>query len=513
MTKKVVIVCIWISLLISSFSPLISAQEEIKITTNVIVNVREGPSLEEAIVGKLEIGKEYTVVQETDGWIEIKLENAMNGWVAAYLVTKNTNAPLTKTSFQEEDRATILEDGLRLRMGPGTSYQVISTLRKGTEVTIISIDSDWINVLTSEGKGWVHEDYLETSHRTEETSAISSSIQETELDVSNVKSAIILEDQINVRNEPSTSSDIIGKVAKNTVIHVLEEQGDWAKIQYSGNSGWIYKNLLRYEHTEAEIGTKINKTISIIYNQSNIRSSASSSAPVIQQASAGETFQAVELLNDWFKIEISKGEYGYIADWIVKEVDQEIQLTDESGSSDLTNKIIVLDPGHGGKDSGAIGALGNLEKNLTINTAHLLGEKLEAAGAKVIYTRTDDTFVTLQNRVAISQSYKADAFISIHYDSIEDSSVHGITSYYYSSTQKKLATSIHKSIMDSSGLKDRGVKQNDYFVLRENSQAASLLELGYLSNPSEEQVISNAQYQETISTAIYQGLENYFNVP
>ncbi len=69
---------------------------------------------------------------------------------------------------------------------------------------------------------------------------------------------------------------------------------------------------------------------------------------------------------------------------------------------------------------------------------------------------------------------------------------------------------LHESIIESTELKDRGVRQNNYFVLRENNQPATLLELGYLSNKQEEQLVSSQKYQETVSAAIYEGLENYF---
>ena len=166
----------------------------------------------------------------------------------------------------------------------------------------------------------------------------------------------------------------------------------------------------------------------------------------------------------------------------------------------------MLDPGHGGRDQGAEGANGTLEKELTLRTAKLLANKLEAAGVNVILTRSKDEYVSLYERI----NNPADAFISLHYDSINDKSIHGHTSYYYYSYEKELAATIHRHIAESNNLKDRGVRYGDYFVTRENSNPSVLLELGYLSNPNEEGVIKTKKYREAVTTAIVKGLTEYF---
>src|SRR5690606_13645230 len=110
---------------------------------------------------------------------------------------------------------------------------------------------------------------------------------------------------------------------------------------------------------------------------------------------------------------------GYIASWIV------------TGTNEVSSKTIVIDPGHGGRDEGAAGANGTLEKDLTLNAALLLGEKLKKAGFNVILTRSSDEYVSLQDRAELAYIKNADVFISLHFDSIDDSSVHGHTTYYY----------------------------------------------------------------------------------
>lgn len=480
------------------------AESNQTVTSNSVINIREGPSLEEAIKDKMEAGISYVYIQKNGEWIEIQLPNGETGWVASYLVSLNN-------SSEELTSASISEDGLRLRKGPGTSYAVITILPKGMSVSIQSKQGDWIEITTSLGNGWVHADYIKQSNENsitatiEETSSSSLSSEEEK------RTATVIKDNINVRSNPSTDSSVIGKLAKDTILHFTTTEGEWIKINFSGNTGWVHTSLIS-ENSEIQplTGKAISKTISIINNRTNIRNNASINASIIKVAGAGETFEAIEEAGDWYKIKLSDNEVGYVANWIVESNSTTESQVSSSSPEDLKGKVIVIDPGHGGKDSGTIGIKGTLEKNLTILTANLLAQKLEDAGSKVIFTRDNDRFISLINRVAISNFYHADAFISIHYDSISDSSVRGMTSYYYSSSQKELANELHASIIEATQMKDRGVRQNDYFVLRENNQPATLLELGYLSNQTEEQLVSTQQYQETVSTAIYEGLENYF---
>ena len=487
------------------------AESSQTVQSATVLNIREGPSLEDAIKGKMEIGTNYKVVTDNGDWLKIDMGNGQVGWVAAYLVTKSDGSndmdEHAVSNVSEGSSGTITEGGIRLRKGPGTDYQVITTLSKNMAVTILSNEGNWTKIQSQSGTGWVNSEYIS-----------SATTQAPAEDSQDDTTAVVSENNINVRDTASLNGEVIGKLAEGTVIHIVAEDGDWVKIQFSGNTGWVYKSLLQDESKVESTSTSkqtIDTSVTILHDGTNIRSDASVNASVLFVAAKGESYQATEEVGDWYKIELDSGDTGYVANWIVQEsgsgqASTTKQKSDSDETGDLKGKTIVIDPGHGGKDSGTIGTIGTLEKTLTIRTANLLADKLRAAGSNVIITRQNDIFITLQDRVNISNLNRADAFISIHYDSIKDSSVRGMTSYYYSSSQKELANVLHESIIESSELKDRGVRQNNYFVLRENNQPATLLELGYLSNKQEEQLVSSQKYQETVSAAIYEGLENYF---
>ena len=139
--------------------------------------------------------------------------------------------------------------------------------------------------------------------------------------------------------------------------------------------------------------------------------------------------------DDWYKIALPNEQIAYVANWVVTmntTADTSEEKPKESRKKGtLKGVTIVLDPGHGGNDHGTTGTRGTAEKDITTTTVELLKSKLRAAGADVVLTRESDVYVDLRKRVAISHQTNADAFISIHYDAIEDSSVTGYYNILY----------------------------------------------------------------------------------
>lgn len=177
----------------------------------------------------------------------------------------------------------------------------------------------------------------------------------------------------------------------------------------------------------------------------------------------------------------------------------------------LENKRIVLDPGHGGNDIGASGQNGTIEKEVTLDTARKVKDALEQAGAKVLLTRNADEYISLTDRVLYASKNKADIFISIHYDAFETNDVHGMTTYYYNKSDKKIAENIHSHLtMQNISSKDRGLSYGDYHVLRESKIPAVLLELGYISNEEDENRMITTSFQSKVATGIVEGIIDYF---
>ena len=188
----------------------------------------------------------------------------------------------------------------------------------------------------------------------------------------------------------------------------------------------------------------------------------------------------------------------------------------------IGGKTIVLDPGHGGSDPGAIGPTGLQEKQVTLPIAEYLKSILEAKGAKVILTRTTDVDVygphasgvdELQARVNVANGNRADAFISIHINSFSNPNVGGIATYYFdgSDQSKKLASAVQGQIAEHSGFNgDRGIQPGNLYVLRHSLMPSILVELGFISNPKEEENLKEMSTRQEFANELAKGLELYF---
>jgi N-acetylmuramoyl-L-alanine amidase len=515
--KKSYLMILSLILLIGSFMPLQRAHAAgptVKIATDIL-NVRKGPGLSYPVVAKAQRGESYVFLGEKDDWVQIQLGNGSKGWAASWLVIKESSNH-NNSSISKNQTARVLTDGLRVRTGPGTDYRIIGSVNKGDHFKLLSQKGEWIEISYQGNSAWISGEFIDTAQTSQNTDSAekpAEKVQEKKNESAG-QTATVTASVLTVRNEGSLNSKAVGTVAKGEKFEIIEEANNWSKIEYQkGSFGWVaswyLNNSARNEQTPPE---KVkNGTLQILHDGSNIRKEANTASPVVQRANQGETFEIKGVKNDWYEIELANGESGFIAGWIVTLSGTTLPSVQRPGSkAGLANKRIIIDPGHGGQDNGTTGNGGTLEKNLTLKTAQLLYEKLRAAGANVILTRNNDTYIPLSSRVYASHYHNADAFISIHYDSIADQSVRGMTTYYYHSFQKNLAAAVHSSVNSTVNLSDRRYRFGDYYVLRENMRNAILLELGYLSSPAEEMLVTSGQFQDQVTSGIYQGLVNYF---
>jgi N-acetylmuramoyl-L-alanine amidase len=214
---------------------------------------------------------------------------------------------------------------------------------------------------------------------------------------------------------------------------------------------------------------------------------------------------------------------------------------------------IVIDPGHGGHDTGTIGPHGLEEKDLVLEVGRRLGNLLQARmGAEVIYTRRDDTFIPLETRTGIANEQQADLFVSIHANSSRDADARGVETYYLNFTSsaealevaarensvsdnaihelqdlvKKIALkdkieesrefaadvqrSLHSGLAAKSpGIRDRGVKKAPFIVLIGANMPSILAEISFVSNPGDERRLRTAEYRQKIAESLYRGIAKY----
>lgn len=331
--------------------------------------------------------------------------------------------------------------------------------------------------------------------------------------------AVVGVNALNVRAGPSQNDQVVERVQSGEAFTVLEEKYGWLKISLGGSkSGWIAgqfaskkaaKNTGRDKNTSGSSTNNNGKpTVTLSQDGTNLRSGPGVNYNVVARGNKNDRYPLLDQQGDWMQIKLPDGHKAFVAGWLAKSSKQ----TKQEASEGLSGKTIVIDPGHGGKDSGARGNHeGVLEKDLTLKTAKTLTGKLQDAGAHVVLTRNRDPFISLGDRVQIAEKVQADAFISLHYNASLDASAAGIASYYYKRQKDRpLAGAIQKGLSTKTDRRDRGTHYADYHVLRENSQPATLLELGFLSNAAEEDVVQTSSYKANVSAGIVSGLENYF---
>ncbi len=235
-------------------------------------------------------------------------------------------------------------------------------------------------------------------------------------------------------------------------------------------------------------------------------------------------------------------------------------LPTRDGQSTLTRTLglkisrIVIDPGHGGHDTGTIGPTGLMEKDLCLDVALRLGKIIQQRlpGAEVVYTRSDDTFIPLEERTRVANESRADLFISIHANSSHDHAARGIETYYLNlkgspdamevaarenataqesvhdleeivkkitrsekiDESREFAADIQESLAKriqklNKTVKDRGVRKAPFVVLVGADMPSILTEISFLSNPADERLLKNPEHRQRVAEGLYQGMANY----
>ncbi|WP_017299919.1 N-acetylmuramoyl-L-alanine amidase [Nodosilinea nodulosa] len=177
----------------------------------------------------------------------------------------------------------------------------------------------------------------------------------------------------------------------------------------------------------------------------------------------------------------------------------------------LGQVLVMLDPGHGGVDPGAVGIGGLQEKGVVLAVAHYTAAALQAQGVAVQMTRQGDQTVELQPRAAQAEAARSTVFVSIHANAVDmqRQEVNGLETYYYSETGQVLAAALQQQVLSTMAMHDRGIRQARFFVLRHTSMPAALIEIGFVTGATDAPKLRDPQWQAQMGQAIAQGILNY----
>ncbi|HAG08411.1 MAG TPA: N-acetylmuramoyl-L-alanine amidase, partial [Desulfotomaculum sp.] len=184
--------------------------------------------------------------------------------------------------------------------------------------------------------------------------------------------------------------------------------------------------------------------------------------------------------------------------------------------------LVVLDPGHGGNEPGAVGSTGLKEKDVNLDVAKKVKKILTSQNIKTELTREGDNYVDLYERSGMANNFGASVFVSIHMNAHENRGANGTSVFYYcyfneqkkeeivrQEKSKELANIVQQNLLNLLGLKDRGVQQANFAVLRTTSMPAVLIEAAFISNYTEENLLAQEYFRQKIAQAIAQGITDF----
>ncbi len=392
------------------------------------------------------------------------------------------------------------DTSVKLYQEPNTQQFPIAEVKKGEFVLVLKkVNDEWFQVQFHQQVAWMPTKDVLLTH----------------LMIGHSSGAVSL------YKEANTQSQVVTSIPYGQLFYLLDDQqSNFSKVSYNGQEGYVDNNQLNYavdhmnELYKLQAGLPqtldAKKMISTKLKETPLYETADTFSKRVSTVNAGTIFNYEDRENDFYKVTIGNGKKAYIPYWLVNANFATIE-SDSQIPQGIEHAKIVIDPGHGGDDPGAVVTFSEKhEADHTLTTALLLKKELENLGATVILTRESDKSVSLENRAQLSNREKANAFISLHFDSGPNSNASGTTGYYFTATSENLAQTVNKYIARNLTVKSQGTKFQNFLVLRENKQPSILLELGYLNNPDDNKLIESSEYQENIAKSIASALKEYF---
>lgn len=481
-------------------------------------------------------------------------------------------------------QATLTAANVNVREGPGTSYKAFTKVNSGEKYNIAGISGQWLKISLPGGKsGWIAGWLASVADIPVKPPAATTQPPQTPPSQPQQPQsllAVVNGSNVNVRGGPGTTHEVVSKVSRGQRLGVLERTGDWYKVKLDGGVvGWIAGWLVNTETAEASpapgdppvvtddtdqsSGQKDNgqpaeasklEKIAAIEEDGHTIVSISSTGPLnydmfliknpnrlvldFKNIEPGDLPEEINIGTEvvplirtgWFSKEPPVFRVVFDLNGTVVSLDKlsedrkqlNLDIFIPKAGNYLQGRVIALDPGHGGSDPGAKGPSGLQEKDINLDISLKLAEILKGKGAKVVLTRSDDTFVDLYERNAIAERNGAEVFLSIHNNANSNPGISGTSTYLRRDTgdvapgvnqadNQRLAGAIQSELLRALERRSLGVLQANFVVLRVSHVPSALAEIAFISNSEEEQMLRQESIRQKIAEALANALNNYFS--
>lgn len=467
--KKLLFFVIVILTLSNSFA----FADEIGYTNISDIALYENADYASKVTDIVSISTRLKIIEEKNNWYNVKTPKGISGWVEKFFVTVPA----------EKYVANNTEYKINIRTSATTLSKSVGQLNPGEKAKYIDTYHSW-HIIEYKNKEFYVASWL------------------TDIEYDNSEEIYLIYDKINIRDQANINGNVIAQGNKYDSYNVIGEKNGWFHVKLpDGQVGYIAGWLTTYDKNYYSEGNiEFKKTADNL----NIRSGPSTNHSKVKTLNTGSIVKVVESDSSWDKIVSEDGIVGWCSSDYLNEV------------YPLSGKSILLDPGHGGKDPGAISFSGKYEKYINFEVAMKLKAVLENMGAKVHLTRTGDYYITNKERGRMADKLGVDILFSIHHNSLNNSDYFGLSTYYNTIKYKNprqgydLAEAIYLNAITVNGVYRDGILDRNYEVLRETNTPAALIEIGFMSNPLEEMNIHNGSFQDIMVEKLANGIVDYF---
>ncbi|HHY74212.1 MAG TPA: SH3 domain-containing protein [Bacillus bacterium] len=409
-----------------------------------------------------------------------------------------------------------VDGGTTVYKRPSTKSDTLGELAQGDSVKVYD---------KPRGNDFDTEEWLEIEYNNDSGYIAADSIRP----IKETMNGIVTATTLNIRESADVNSPMVGMLTQGQEVIIYEMNGQWALIKHNGIWGYVNTSYVTMKlnneqpftalgeprldfidnnHTWlswSKIGS-VTTSHKLLPNGVEISSNA---AQVNEWNDSHPAINRIEYNGSTIRLYFNPGYH-----FVVRHTTSNVRII--LLNSGLAGKRIVVDAGHGAHDPGAKGPSGTKEKDVNLAVALKLADLLRYAGAEVILTRSNDTFLELAERVKVAHANDADAFVSVHSDSFKETSS-GTTTFYHSGKNpswqqsKQLSDIAIKKLTSQLGTISRGSNDKSLHVIRETEIPAILVEMAFLSNPKEEALLKSDEFQQKAAQAIYDSFVQFYN--